>query len=60
MSREIGSIKTMRNGDDLYVTTFYGGHKYGKSIQLTIRDKYCELTRDSVVELIVMLKGWLE
>ena len=45
---------------DLQVNSFYGGIKRGGCLQLTVEDKYVQLTKEEVQEIKVTLDKWLE
>jgi hypothetical protein len=48
---EVGLVK---------ITSFWGGEKYGKSLQFTIGTDYAQLTRKEVLEVKKAIDKWLD
>ena len=52
--------------DKLIITSFYGGQKRERMIQMTALEtkemgvSYCQLNKDEVVEIIRKLTNWIE
>jgi hypothetical protein len=57
MSNEIAIIESTI---PITVSTFFGGTKRGKMIQLTADTGYIQLTAANAEELILVLTKWLE
>lgn len=56
MSKIIGVIKSSgKESMDMQLCRFYGGHKRGKCIQISIGDKHCELDKEGVEKLKKLL-----
>ena len=52
--REVAYSQTEMN-----VTSFWGGTQRGPMIQLAPQNRFIQLTKDQVIDLIGVLKGWL-
>jgi len=62
MSTQIASITGTTEGylNNLDITSFYGGNKRGKCIQLTTDYDHVQLEKDEVAELVRVLSDWLK
>lgn len=64
MSREIKTINPVAlklssdKVDPLRLTSFYGGAQRGRSLQLTIGNRFTQLTEAEVRDLIMDLLDW--
>jgi hypothetical protein len=53
--RKYNSIDIGGDGKPLYLTAFVGGEEYGASIQFTIGNNYCALSRKMLDDLIITI-----
>lgn len=58
MSTELKPVKD-RNGNNILMTQFWGGSKYGICLQLTGKEDYISLNRETAQGLIDALKEWV-
>lgn len=66
MSEEIGEITTRDNEGNqrsIYLTSFYGGEKRGRCLQITVSTpfgaEYAQLTNNDAVELCEIIDAWI-